>query len=65
MGFLNTSYARYGIPEAANPVIDTLELARYLYPQFKRFGLGVLSKNLVSAWNSITEQSMMLKQLVT
>lgn len=44
MGFLNTSYARYGIPEAANPVIDTLELARYLYPQFKRFGLGVLSK---------------------
>ena len=44
MGFLNTSYAKYNIPEAANPVIDTLELARYLYPQFKRFGLGVLSK---------------------
>ncbi|WP_165004829.1 MULTISPECIES: PolC-type DNA polymerase III [unclassified Enterococcus] len=44
MGFLNTSYAKYGIPEAENPVIDTLELARYLYPQFKRFGLGVLSK---------------------
>lgn len=44
MGFLNTSYARYGIPEAKNPVIDTLELARYLYPQFKRFGLGVLTK---------------------
>ncbi|HCB28157.1 MAG TPA: PolC-type DNA polymerase III, partial [Enterococcus sp.] len=44
MGFLNTSYAKYGIPEAPNPVIDTLELARYLYPQFKRFGLGVLSK---------------------
>ncbi len=40
MGFLNTSYAKYGIPEATNPVIDTLELARYLYPQFKRFGLG-------------------------
>ncbi|EOL47643.1 DNA polymerase III, alpha subunit, Gram-positive type [Enterococcus phoeniculicola ATCC BAA-412] len=44
MGFLNTSYGKYGIPEAPNPVIDTLELARYLYPQFKRFGLGVLSK---------------------
>ncbi|MGM0123930.1 DNA polymerase III, alpha subunit, Gram-positive type [Enterococcus sp. AZ194] len=44
MGFLNTSYSKYGIPEAPNPVIDTLELARYLYPQFKRFGLGVLSK---------------------
>ena len=44
MGFLNTSYKKYGIPEADNPVIDTLELARYLYPQFKRFGLGVLTK---------------------
>lgn len=44
MGFLNTSYRKYGIPEATNPVIDTLELARYLYPEFKRFGLGVLSK---------------------
>ncbi|WP_159721919.1 PolC-type DNA polymerase III [Enterococcus sp. CSURQ0835] len=44
MGFLNTSYARHDMPEAINPVIDTLELARYLYPQFKRFGLGVLTK---------------------
>lgn len=44
MGFLNMSYKKYGIPEADNPVIDTLELARYLYPEFKRFGLGVLSK---------------------
>lgn len=44
MGFLNMSYKKYGIPEADNPVIDTLELARYLYPQYKRFGLGILSK---------------------
>ncbi|WP_122646831.1 PolC-type DNA polymerase III [Enterococcus mediterraneensis] len=44
MGFLNTTYRRLGMPEAQNPVIDTLELARYLYPEFKRFGLGVLSK---------------------
>lgn len=44
MGFLNTSYGKYGIAEAENPVIDTLELARYLYPEFKRFGLGVLAK---------------------
>ena len=27
MGFLNTSYAKYGIPEATNPVIDTLEIS--------------------------------------
>lgn len=44
MGFLNMSYKRNNIAEAPNPVIDTLELARYLYPEFKRFGLGVLTK---------------------
>lgn len=44
MGFLNMSYKRHNIPEASNPVIDTLELARFLYPEFKRFGLGVLTK---------------------
>ncbi|GMA08073.1 DNA polymerase III PolC-type [Tetragenococcus halophilus subsp. flandriensis] len=44
MGFLNMSYKRNNIAEASNPVIDTLELARYLYPEFKRFGLGVLTK---------------------
>lgn len=44
IGFLNTSYVRHDIPETTNPVIDTLELARYLYPEFKRFGLGVLTK---------------------
>lgn len=44
MGFLNISYKRHHMPEALNPVIDTLELARYLYPEFKRFGLGVLTK---------------------
>ena len=36
MGFLNTSYGKHGIPEAANPVIDTLELSRFLYPHFKK-----------------------------
>lgn len=44
MGFLNTTYRRLSLPETQAPVIDTLELARYLYPEFKRFGLGVLSK---------------------
>ncbi len=44
MGFINMTYKKYGLPEANNPVIDTLELARYLYPEFKRFGLGVLTK---------------------
>ena len=44
MGFLNTSYGKHGIPEAANPVIDTLELSRFLYPHFKSHRLNTLSK---------------------
>ena len=48
MGFLNTSYGKHGIPEAANPVIDTLELSRFLYPHFKSHRLNTLSKNLAS-----------------
>ncbi|MGM0217027.1 PolC-type DNA polymerase III [Enterococcus sp. AZ126] len=44
MGFLNTSNGKYGIPEAENPVIDTLELSRYLNPTFKSHRLNTLSK---------------------
>ncbi|WP_321384699.1 PolC-type DNA polymerase III [uncultured Enterococcus sp.] len=44
MGFLNTSNGKYGIPEAENPVIDTLELSRYLHPTFKSHRLNTLSK---------------------
>lgn len=44
MGFLNTGYTRYNIPEATNPVIDTLELSRFLHPQFKGHRLNTLAK---------------------
>lgn len=44
MGFLNTSYEKYEIPEADNPVIDTLELSRFLHPTFKSHRLNTLSK---------------------
>lgn len=44
MGFLNTSYAKYGLSEAENPVIDTLELSRFLHPTFKSHRLNTLSK---------------------
>ncbi len=44
MGFLNTSYERHGMPEATNPVIDTLELSRFLHPQLKSHRLNVLAK---------------------
>lgn len=44
MGFLNTGYKRYGQPEADNPVIDTLELSRLLYPRMKNHRLNTLAK---------------------
>lgn len=44
MGFLNTSNAKHNIPDAENPVIDTLELSRFLHPQFKSHRLNTLAK---------------------
>ncbi|MGD6842062.1 PolC-type DNA polymerase III [Bacillus infantis] len=44
MGFLNTGYKRYGLDKAANPVIDTLELARFLLPEMKNHRLNTLTK---------------------
>ncbi|ASB53130.1 DNA-directed DNA polymerase [Bacillus velezensis] len=45
MGFLNVAYKRLLKTEKAkNPVIDTLELARFLYPEFKNHRLNTLCK---------------------
>ena len=44
VGFMNANYERYGLPTISQPVIDTLELARNLYPEYKRHGLGPLTK---------------------
>ncbi|MBP3952001.1 PolC-type DNA polymerase III [Bacillus suaedae] len=44
MGFLNVGYQKIGQPEASNPVIDTLELGRFLYPEFKNHRLNTLCK---------------------
>ena len=46
MGFLNEGYKKIGIDKAANPVIDTLELARFLYPEMKNHRLNTLAKKL-------------------
>ncbi|KUP08698.1 DNA polymerase III PolC [Bacillus coahuilensis m2-6] len=46
MGFLNISYQRAGLEKASNPVIDTLELARFLYPSMKNHRLNTLAKKL-------------------
>ncbi|HFI4747007.1 TPA: exonuclease domain-containing protein, partial [Streptococcus pneumoniae] len=44
VGFMNANYERHDLPKISQPVIDTLEFARNLYPEYKRHGLGPLTK---------------------
>ncbi|WP_042374038.1 PolC-type DNA polymerase III [Neobacillus jeddahensis] len=44
MGFLNVGYTKIGLEKAKNPVIDTLELGRFLYPEMKNHRLNTLTK---------------------
>ncbi|MFA9456058.1 PolC-type DNA polymerase III [Halalkalibacter sp. AB-rgal2] len=44
MGFLNVGYRKMGLGEVPNPVIDTLELGRFLYPELKNHRLNTLCK---------------------
>ncbi|KXG43421.1 PolC-type DNA polymerase III [Tepidibacillus infernus] len=42
MGFLNMGLKRIGLESLLNPVIDTVELARFLYPKMKNYKLNTL-----------------------
>ncbi|EIT85115.1 DNA polymerase III PolC [Fictibacillus macauensis ZFHKF-1] len=44
MGFLNEGFRKCSIPEAKNPVVDTLELARFILPELKNHRLNTLCK---------------------
>ncbi len=44
MGFINKGYTKHELSVSEEPVIDTLELSRFLYPEFKSFGLSALAK---------------------
>ncbi|WP_439957176.1 PolC-type DNA polymerase III [Lentilactobacillus kosonis] len=44
VGFMNTGYKRHGMSEISNPIIDTLTLARFLYPHLKGYRLNTLAK---------------------
>ncbi|HFU4123475.1 TPA: PolC-type DNA polymerase III [Streptococcus suis] len=44
VGFMDVNYERAGLATISQPVIDTLEFARNLYPEYKRHGLGPLTK---------------------
>jgi DNA polymerase-3 subunit alpha (Gram-positive type) len=46
VGFLNAMRAKAGMPPITNPVIDTLALSHYLFPEAARHTLGALSRNL-------------------
>lgn len=46
MGFLNQGFQRIDLAKAANPVIDTLELARFLLPELRNHRLNTLCKHL-------------------
>ncbi len=44
IGFLNASLKKIGFEKEKNPVIDTLELGRFLYPEMKNHRLNTLAK---------------------
>ncbi|MDL4840100.1 PolC-type DNA polymerase III [Aquibacillus rhizosphaerae] len=46
MGFLNEGLKKIDYEKAPNPVIDTLELARFLFPDLKNHRLNTLCKKL-------------------
>ncbi|QHW30029.1 PolC-type DNA polymerase III [Paenibacillus rhizovicinus] len=43
MGFIQAACKLHGLPEVKNPVLDTLELARFLHPTMKNHRLGTLA----------------------
>nr|WP_010093379.1 PolC-type DNA polymerase III [Ornithinibacillus scapharcae] len=46
IGFLNQGYQKIGYEKVENPVVDTLELARFLLPELKNHRLNTLCKHL-------------------
>ncbi|MEJ6400724.1 PolC-type DNA polymerase III [Nicoliella lavandulae] len=44
VGFMNVGYERLGMDHIPNPIIDTLPLARFLYPNLKSYRLNTLAK---------------------
>lgn len=46
MGFLHYNCRQLGLPELQNGVIDTLQLARLLYPEFRNHRLNTLAERL-------------------
>lgn len=47
MGFINVGFKKGWTRKTNNPVIDTLELARFLFPEMKNHRLNTMCKNLI------------------
>lgn len=45
IGFINQGFEKIGLEKVENPIIDTLELARFLLPQLKNHRLNTLCKH--------------------
>ncbi|WP_067838494.1 PolC-type DNA polymerase III [Amphibacillus sediminis] len=45
MGFINQGFEKHGMKQVYNPVIDTLELGRFILPQLKSHRLNILCKH--------------------
>ncbi len=45
IGFINQGFEKIGMEKVKNPIIDTLELARFLLPQLKNHRLNTLCKH--------------------
>src|SRR4029453_12774731 len=43
IGFIQANCKAFGIPEVKNPVLDTLELARFIFPTLKNHRLNTLA----------------------
>ena len=46
ISFLQEALKRMGLPQLTNPVVDTLALSRYLFPEASRHSLGSLCRNM-------------------
>src|SRR5699024_8105249 len=46
IGFLNVGYEKINLPKVSNTTIDTLELARFLFPQLGNHRLNTLCKHV-------------------
>ena len=51
IGFISASYNKYNLGEFTNTVIDTMSMARLLYPNWKNHKLSTLVKQLEVPWD--------------